>query len=255
MSSSACSRRALPRMMLPVEGGYRKGRDSPARPQKMGLSVVADKKTARRSASSPAAIMPTVTSHRRRGEPEDRAGQIVTHSRHRGRSARRHRAIHNRPAPQGLGGWRSASLRYVVRLEATTRRVVVGTHAQLLAPRLVLKPTNINWLQSTRPSVPMRRCAGANPLQQPAGGDVVEPLELESGRYADHAGRTYSTALALAKRSSATMAIECLVAAGLNSSGRAILLRQRCLLLHPARSVSSAFPGIFALRIHVLTQT
>jgi tRNA-specific 2-thiouridylase len=161
-------RRFLSRMLLPV-GGHTKPKIR-AIATELGLRV-ADKR------DSQEICFVTSGQHaefvrRRRGD-EDMSGEIVTTD---GAVVGRHRGIEGFTIGQRKGlGVALGEPRYVVRLEADTRRVVVGTHAELA--RATFKADRANWLIDP-PAEPFR-CHVQVRYNSAATAATVTPLGLD----------------------------------------------------------------------------
>ena len=135
-------RAILPHLLFPI-GGYRKDEVRAAGARRRGWAWPTSR-TASRSASCPTAITPALIRERR---PElATAGQYRRYRRQRAGRARRHRALHHRPAQGPRLRGRRAALRPADR--AGDNEVVVGDREELLASGLVA--SRVNWLMRRR---------------------------------------------------------------------------------------------------------
>lgn len=159
-------RAVLPRVMLPV-GGHRKD-EIRSLARQLGLRV-ADKKDSQEicfvADNDYAGFV-----RRRRGE-EDLSGEIVTTD---GAVVGHHDGIEGFTIGQRKGlGVAFGEPRYVVRLEADTRRVVIGTQPELARRELTARGTN--WLIDP-PAEPLR-CEVKIRYRSPAAPATVTVLE------------------------------------------------------------------------------
>jgi tRNA-specific 2-thiouridylase len=161
-------RRFLSRMLLPV-GGHTK-------PKIRAIATELELRVADKRDSQEICFV-TSGHHaefvrRRRGD-EDMSGEIVTTD---GAVVGRHRGIEGFTIGQRKGlGVAFGEPRYVVRIEADTRRVVVGTHGELA--RATFKADRANWLIDP-PAEPFR-CHVQVRYNSAATAATVTPLGLD----------------------------------------------------------------------------
>ena len=159
------ARRLLARMMLPV-GGYRKEQIRHLA-QELGLRV-ADKKDSQEICFVASGDHADFV-RRRAGGDDDTAGEIVTSA---GAVVGRHEGIEGFTIGQRKGlGVALGAPRYVVRLEADSRRVVIGTRDEL--GRATFTADRTNWL-GDEPTAPFR-CLAQIRYNSKATPATVEP--------------------------------------------------------------------------------
>jgi tRNA-uridine 2-sulfurtransferase len=159
------ARDLLPRMLLPV-GGFQKS-EIRAMALELGLRVAEKKDSQEICFVRPGEHAAFV---RNRRGANDASGEIVTTD---GQCVGRHEGIEGFTIGQRKGlGVALGEPRFVVAIDAATRRVIIGRHEEL--GRRELTANRLNWL--TEPPTAARRCLAQicyNSCPQPA---VAEPL-------------------------------------------------------------------------------